>query len=206
MTERTGRGGGRWSRLSGPVVVIAAALSFGSVAVGALVPSGAERELKAFSPTEQRPDPSLDIPGVALEPLPSHEHDVVGAEPAVVPGLPPTGGSHGPGAARCDGVTSADPIATADAVHALEHGAVWITYDPARTPPETLRALSARVIDGNDVLLSPFPGLTAPLSLQAWGHRLALDTPADTRFEQFIVALAGNSYLAPEPDAGCSPA
>lgn len=115
------------------------------------------------------------------------------------------GGSHGPRAARCAGVTSPDPVMPAEAVHALEHGAVWITYDPALLAPDTVRRLGYRVTDGDDLLLSPFPDLAAPLSLQSWGHRLLLDTPADPRFEQFFVALAGNPFLAPEPDVGCPP-
>ncbi|GAA3228417.1 hypothetical protein GCM10017691_19540 [Pseudonocardia petroleophila] len=197
---------GRWSRWAGPLVMLVAAGSFGSVVVGMLLPSAAERELAALRPTEQLRDPSTAIPGVIVEPVPTHEHDVPGAEPVLEPGRPPTGGSHGPRAAPCDGVTSPGPVDPAEAVHALEHGAVWVTYNPGLLRADTVRQLGFRVTDGDDLLLSPFPGLGAPLSLQSWGHRLVLDTPADPRFEQFLVALAGNPFLVPEPDAGCPPA
>lgn len=197
---------GRWSRWAGPLVVVLAAVSFGLVAVGTLVPSAAERELAAFRPTAQRPDPSTGIAGVDVEAVPAHEHDVPGAGPTVEPGRPPSSGSHGPAAAGCDGVAYPDPVDPAEAVHAQEHGAVWVTYDPALLAPDVVGRLGARAIDGDDLFLSPFPGLGAPLSVQAWGHRLVLDTPADPRFEQFVVALAGNSFLLPEPDAGCPPA
>ncbi|MFC4950949.1 DUF3105 domain-containing protein [Pseudonocardia sp. GCM10023141] len=186
--------------------MIVAAVSFGSVAISTLVPSGTERELAAFRPTAQRSDPSTAIAGVTLEPVPAHEHDVPGARPVAEPGRPPTSGSHGPAVARCDGVAYPDQVDPAQAVHALEHGAVWVTYDPALLRPDIVRQLGARVTDGADLLMSPFPGLAAPLSVQSWGHRLLLDTPGDPRFEQFVVALAGNSFLAPESHAGCPPA
>lgn len=198
--------GGRWSRWAGPLVVVLAAVSFGLVAVGTLVPSATERELAAFRPTAQRPDPSTGIAGVAVEEVPVHEHDVRGAGPAVEPGRPPTSGSHGPAAVRCDGVAYPEPVDPAEAVHALEHGAVWVTYDRALLARDVVGRLGARVADGDDLFLSPIPGLGAPLSVQAWGHRLVLDTPADPRFEQFVVALAGNPFLIPEPDGGCAPA
>lgn len=204
MTEQ--QPAGRWSRWTGPLVVLVAAASFGSVAVGTFLPSTAERELAALRPTEQHEDPSTAIPGVVVEPVAPHEHDVPGAEPVIDDARPPSSGSHGPRAAPCDAVTLTDPADPAEAVHALEHGAVWITYDPALLPADTVRRLGLRVADGEDLLMSPFPGLAAPLSLQSWGHRLVLDTPADPRFEQFVVALAGNPYLAPEADAGCAPA
>jgi hypothetical protein len=206
VTDPDHRPAGGWSRWGGPLVMLLAAVSFGFVAVGALIPSDAERELAAFRPTAERPDPSVEIPGVVVEAVPAHAHDVPGAAPAVEPGQAPAGGSHGPAIARCDGVAHAEPVAAADAVHALEHSAVWITYDPAQTAPDTVRALSGRVSDGDNLLMSPVPGLAVPLSLQSWGHRLSLDTPEDPRFEQFIVALAGNTFLSPEPGAGCAPA
>jgi hypothetical protein len=41
-------------------------------------------------------------------------------------------------------------------VHSLEHGAVWITYDPA-LPEAEIDALKDR-LDENYTLLSPFEG------------------------------------------------
>lgn len=206
MAAVTGeRPAGRWSRWAGLLVVVLAAVSFGSVVVSAFLPSAAERELAEFRPTEQRPDPSTAIAGVVLEPVPAHEHDVPGAEPEFAATRPPTSGSHGTTAARCDGTTHPGPLPPAEAVRALEQGAVWVTYDPALLPPDVVRQLGARVTDGDDLLMSPVPDLAVPLSMQSWGHRLVLDTPADPRFEQFVVALAGNPYLAPERGTGCTP-
>lgn len=181
----------RWSRIGGPLVLVLAAVSFGSVALLTLIPSDAERELASFSPSAQDPDPSTRIPGIVVGP---------GS------GGPPVAGASGPAFAACDGVVHPDPVPDAEAVGALERGAVWITYDPARTAPSTVQALAAnRVIDADDLLMSPYPGLDAPISLQAWNHRLALDTPDDPRFEQFIRALAANPATAPDTATGCAP-
>ncbi len=182
-----------------------AAASFGSVALATLIPTQTERELAAFGPTPEQPDPSTRIPGIVVEPVPAHDHTVAAAPPSS-PDRPPLGGAHGPGYAACDGIAYEDPIAESDAVHALERGAVWITYDPARTAPTTVNALATtRVTDSDFLLMSPYPGLDSPLSLQAWGHRLTLDTPDDPRFEQFIRALSDNPNTSPMPDASCDP-
>lgn len=202
MTDPTDRPSSRWSRIGGPLAALLAAVSFGSVAVGTLIPTGAERELAAFAPTAERPDPSTDIAGIVIEPVPDHDHATT-SPPAAYDPRPPSGGAHGPRFAACDGVAHPAPVPDADAVHSLERGAVWITYDPARTAPRTVQALSERVDDATHLLMSPYPGLPDPVSLQAWGHRLALDSPDDPRFEQFIRALGDNPYLAPLPDAGC---
>lgn len=187
--------GGRWSRAAGPLVMLLAAASFGAVAVATLIPSQAERELSAFSPTAERPDPSTAIPGIVIEPADTDGRDG-----------PPVGGIPGTGYAACDGVAHRDPIPNVDAVGSLARGAVWITYDPARTAPTTVAALAAnRVTDGDHLMMSPYPGLATPISLQAWGHRLALDSPDDPRFEQFIRALSDNPFTAPDPAAGCAP-
>lgn len=198
----------RWSRAAGPLVVLLAAASFGSVAVGTLIPSQAERELSSFTPTAERPDPSTAIPGIVIEPV---DTDDLTAAPTTSGPTddrdgPPVGGTRGTGYAACDGVAHPDPIPAVDAVGALARGAVWITYDPTRTASTTVAALAAnRVTDGDYLMMSPYPGLATPISLQAWGHRLALDSPDDPRFEQFIRALSDNPYTAPDPAAGCAP-
>jgi hypothetical protein len=52
------------------------------------------------------------------------------------------------------------------------------------------------------MLMSPYPGLDAPISLQAWGYQLKLNDVTDKRIDQFIDALRINATQ--EPQAGCS--
>jgi hypothetical protein len=88
-------------------------------------------------------------------------------------------------------------------VHALEHGAVWIAYDPETVRASDLEALAAKVDGQPYLMLSPYPNLDAPVSLQSWGHQLKLYEADDERIDQFITALRDNRYTTPEPGAPC---
>lgn len=202
--DSEGRRRGRRATIGGLLILLIAAATYGTVALSALTPSDTERSLAAFTPSATQHDPSTGIPGVVLQEIGVSEH-VIEVDGLVYPTRPPSGGPHGPGRAACSGVAYPDPVSDVDAVHSLEHGAVWIAYDPVRTSARTVQALTSRVTGDPYLLLSPYPGLDTPVSLQAWGHRLALDTPEDPRFEQFIQALRANPYTPPEPEGDCGP-
>ena len=44
--------------------------------------------------------------------------------------IPPVGGNHHPVWLSCNGDIYDEPVVDENAVHSLEHGAVWITYQP----------------------------------------------------------------------------
>jgi hypothetical protein len=113
---------------------------------------------------------------------------------------PPVGGDHNPAWQDCTGVIYDAPIANEHAVHSLEHGAVWITYRPG-LPADQIAALAAKVTGVQYTMLSPYPDLDAPISLQAWGYQLKVDAAADPRVDQFI--KAPRITAAPEPNAPC---
>lgn len=97
---------------------------------------------------------------------------------------PPVGGDHNGAPQTCQVYT--EPIASEHAVHAMEHGAAWITYDPAKLAAKDVAKLKEKV-DGNPYrLLSPYPGLKSAVSLQAWGEQLFVDRVADKRVDQFL--------------------
>ncbi len=116
---------------------------------------------------------------------------------------PPTGGDHSAYWADCDGTVYPNAIANENAVHPLEHGAVWVTYGPGldSTKVDTL----AKDVSGqNYVFMSPYPDLKSTVSLQAWGYQLFVDSVTDPRISQFIATLANNTAIAPEPGGSCS--
>jgi peptidyl-prolyl cis-trans isomerase B (cyclophilin B) len=127
---------------------------------------------------------------------PSHTTDPVAYEV-----LPPVGGPHFQAWQNCNGVVYAAPVVNEHAVHSLEHGAVWVTYRPD-LPEEQVAALAGRVTGTEKLFLSPFPGLDAPISLQAWGYQLKVDDAADGRIDEFIQALRVNASLE-GPTAPC---
>ncbi len=114
--------------------------------------------------------------------------------------VPPAGGPHNPIWQTC-GVYTA-PIYNEHGVHSLEHGAVWITYDPD-LPAADVQRLAA-LANQNYILVSPYPGLTDPVVASSWGRQIRLTGVDDPRLEQFIIEFRRNPATAPEPNATCS--
>ncbi|MEV2238652.1 DUF3105 domain-containing protein [Micromonospora sp. NPDC049891] len=114
---------------------------------------------------------------------------------------PPVGGAHNNAWQRCLGDVYDAPIASEHAVHSMEHGSVWLTYRPD-LPAADVEKL-ASVIRGNDfMLMSPYEGLDAAVSLQAWGYQLKVDSADDPRIKEFATTLAQNASI--EPGVPCS--
>jgi hypothetical protein len=116
--------------------------------------------------------------------------------------LPPVGGTHNQNWQRCLGDVYTAPIANEHAVHSEEHGAVWITYDPAKLPKAEVDQLAKKVKGHDFTLMSPFPGQDKPISVQTWGYQLKVDKADDPRIDQFIKAL--REISAREQGATCS--
>jgi hypothetical protein len=116
--------------------------------------------------------------------------------------VPPVGGDHTPFWQNC-GFYDA-PIQTEPGVHSLEHGAVWVTYDPS-LPEEQLDTLRELADANTYLLVSPFTAgeMPSPVVASAWGHQLPLDSVDDERLEVFLVKyLQGEQTL--EPGAACT--
>lgn len=113
---------------------------------------------------------------------------------------PPAGGNHNPVWLNC-GVYSS-PVANENAVHDLEHGAVWITYDPD-LPQADIDKLVDKVTGQTYETLSPYPGLPAPVVVTAWDTQLKLTGVDDPGLDAFIkeYKLGKNT---PELGASCS--
>jgi hypothetical protein len=97
--------------------------------------------------------------------------------------LPPVGGVHSPRWQNC-GIYD-QPVEAKNAVHSMEHGAVWITYHPD-LPTGEVESLREQARDQSYLLLSPYPDLTSDVVLSAWGIQLEVDSVDDERIGQFI--------------------
>lgn len=115
---------------------------------------------------------------------------------------PPMGGPHAPIWADCTGTVYPNQIANENAVHDLEHGAVWITYKPG-LPADQLDVLTKLVAGNQYMLLTPYAGLKTNVSLQAWGYQLFVDSATDSRVKQFVSVLKQNPLSTPEAGARC---
>ena len=129
---------------------------------------------------------------------------------------PPVGGPHN-GIWMNAGVYT-KPIPSERAVHNMEHGAVWITYEPD-LPASQVAALTAFVTrqslvpetgetasgatttNSNRYLdLSPWATATlpAPIVMSAWGHQLRLTSATDPRMQSFVDAFRHSPTYTPE--------
>jgi len=116
------------------------------------------------------------------------------------PQTPPVGGAHNAVWLNC-GIYP-NPVANENAVHSMEHGAVWITYLPNLPAPDVTTLRNA--VRGNPyVVLSPYIGLPTPVVASAWGVQLRLPSASDPRLTPFI-GYYQQGPQTPEPGAPCA--
>jgi Protein of unknown function (DUF3105) len=111
---------------------------------------------------------------------------------------PPMGGVHNDPWLDC-GVYDR-PVREEITVHSLEHGTVWITYDPDLSD-EDVEALEAKLPDKG--ILSPYDGLSSPVVVTVWNHQLALTGADDSGLDAFLDEY-GDGANSPEPFASCA--
>jgi hypothetical protein len=113
---------------------------------------------------------------------------------------PPVGGDHNPVWQNCG--SYAQPLHNENAVHSLEHGAVWITYQP-NLPKDQVDKLAGVGRGQSFVLVSPYPGLPAPVVASAWGVQEWFHTANDPKLNEFVSKYRQGPQT-PEPGAACT--
>ena len=113
---------------------------------------------------------------------------------------PPVGGPHFPVWQTCDFYE--DPVPNEQAVHSLEHGAVWIAYAPD-LPDEQIAIIKSFADGTREVLASPYEGLTTPVVASAWGLQLELPAATDPKLAQFVDYYE-NGPQTPEANTPCA--
>lgn len=139
---------------------------------------------------------SRDLSEVASYPDLGNQHS---PDDLDYPQTPPAGGPHAPVWLDC-GVYD-EPVRDENAVHDLEHGTVWITYDPDELDEGEVDELVAALPQNG--ILSPYDGLPAPVVVTVWGKQLQLTGADDPRLGLFIEEF-GDGVTAPEPFASCA--
>jgi Protein of unknown function (DUF3105) len=128
--------------------------------------------------------------------------------------LPPVGGPHN--ATWMNAGVYTKPIPSERALHNLEHGAVWITYDP--NLPKAQIATLTKFVGAQSMIsespqassianqanryvdLSPWAQdtLPSPIVLSSWGYQLRVTSPADPRMQQFMNTFRNGPKYSPE--------
>ena len=189
------RQGPPWLAIGAVTVVLALAATIGVIVFTTV----------SYTPSATNHDPSVTIDGVYHDAAKYRQALHVQSDQRVDYDMyPPVGGPHDGFWPACNGVVYPKPVRDENMVHTLEHGAVWIAYNPKTIAAGDLAVLTGLVQGEQYIVLSPYPTLTDhPISLQAWGHRLQVDRATDERVVQFITALRRNAYVYPETGATC---
>ncbi|MFC9678257.1 DUF3105 domain-containing protein [Streptomyces sp. NPDC056948] len=115
---------------------------------------------------------------------------------------PPVGGDHNQAWMTCDGTVYTKAIGKENAVHSLEHGAVWVTYNDKAADAD-IKTLGDKVSKTPYTLMSPVDDQSGTIMLSAWGYQLTVDKASDPRVEQFLTKYVQGSQT-PEPGAACT--
>ena len=126
------------------------------------------------------------------QPLPKNPPEGVKTYPATTSNIvegkikykrnPPTNGDHSSMWQNCGFYSQ--PIQKETVVHSLDHGVVWITYRPGLSQGQ-IDAL--RPYGGEKyVIVSPYPGLPAPVVATSWRNQLYLNGAEDPRLRKFV--------------------
>ncbi len=196
------------------IAVVAVLALIGGIFVVVLNQQKDNQALEAFQPSASNPDPSSGIEGIFIgTPEPSatgvltypeygNRSHVTADQRVAYDRFPPVGGPHDGTWAACNGVVYTTAVRDENMVHTLEHGSVWIAYNP-----DTIGGDLDTLVDLVDkqpfMSLTPYPGLDSKVSLQAWAHQLKVDSADDPRVKQFITALRLNQYVYPEIGTTC---
>lgn len=114
--------------------------------------------------------------------------------------VPPVGGEHNQVLQNCGYYPA--PVANENAVHSLEHGAVWITYQQD-LPVEQVNMIREKAENQTYVLASPYPDLPVPVVASAWGTQLQLESANDEALDAFLSAYRQGPQTL-EPGAPCT--
>jgi len=127
---------------------------------------------------------------------------------------PPVGGPHS--ATWLNAGIYDKPVPAERAVHNMEHGAVWITYKPSLSPAavkslrdfvlkqtELKEQTSAGTSSTRYIVMSPWSSdrLPAAVVISAWGHQLAVSSPADARLQRFVDVFRSSKYSPEQGEA-----
>jgi hypothetical protein len=189
----------------GTIITVLAVIAFAGAVIGIVIATHKSSNPSACGSANAnycKPEikAAKDINGVNYKVETNHTHIVTGTVKYDM--SPPIGGNHSPYWADCNGTVYSEPIANENAVHPLEHGAVWVTYKQG-LPQSEVDTLAKDVQGQQYVFMSPYPNLKTNVSLQAWDYQLFVNSVTDPRITDFIAALSHNPDTTPEYGASC---
>ncbi|MEU0660876.1 DUF3105 domain-containing protein [Streptomyces lavendulocolor] len=123
-------------------------------------------------------------------------------KPVSYPMKPPVGGDHDQVWLNCDRDVYKKPVPERNAVHSLEHGAVWVTYND-KAPAAEVKKLEEKVGKTSYSFMSPVKDQAGAIMLSAWGKQVTVDGADDPRVDAFFTKYVQGPQT-PEPGAACT--
>lgn len=162
------------------VGVTALVLALGGILVYAVMNTGA-----GFTTALDKADDDFTGLRVSENLSANHINPANGARVAYpdVASRPPVGGNHSGYWQNCGVYT--EPVVNEHAVHSLEHGAVWITYQP-ELPADQVSQLESLVSGDAYGMISPYPGQSDPVVVSSWGRQISAQSATDPQVAQFV--------------------
>ena len=151
--------------------------------------------------SDPEPAPKPVIAGVEVFTGLSHEHLKQGQYPQSYPQSPPVGGAHSPFWLACAVYEQAVPKEAA--VHSMEHGGIWITYQPELDDAAKAMLEQLAAVNPEYVMVSPYSGQGSPVIASGWGLQLKATQAADPKLVAFIKQYAGGNQGG-EQGVGCT--
>ncbi|KMS70462.1 membrane protein [Streptomyces viridochromogenes] len=118
------------------------------------------------------------------------------------PTEPPVGGDHLRAWMNCNGDVYTKAVDNMNAVHSLEHGAVWVTYT-SKAAKADVEALAAKVGQTPYTLMSPDEKQKDPIMLTAWGVQRTVTGADDPNVDRFFEKYVQGEQT-PEKGATCT--
>ncbi|MGF1428768.1 DUF3105 domain-containing protein [Kitasatospora sp. LaBMicrA B282] len=184
----------REKRMKVVAISVASVLVAGTISVGTYIVLNAQHKKDKEVAAAKSP-----IPGVKTWSNLTRNH-VQGT--VNYPMTPPVGGDHNPVWLTCMGNVYDKPVQNENAVHSLEHGAVWVTYN-SKASAADIKTLSDKVKATPYSLMSPYPTESGTITLSAWGTQLVVDNASDPRVNEFFTKYVQGPQTQ-EPGASCS--
>ncbi|MER6343737.1 DUF3105 domain-containing protein [Streptomyces sp. NPDC001595] len=115
---------------------------------------------------------------------------------------PPVGGDHHQAWMNCNGDVYTEELNNVNAVHSLEHGAVWVTYS-SKASKADVDKLAEKVKKTPYTLMSPNDKQADPIVLTAWGHQRTVTGADDPNVGKFFEKYVQGEQT-PEKGAACT--
>jgi hypothetical protein len=150
-----------------------------------------------FNWAQDRNQDEEPVGAVATYTYPGSEHT---EGPVQYTEVPPVGGPHDSVWYTCRYYDTA--IRTENAVHSMEHGAVWITFDP-NLPQDQRDQIKRLAEEQAYIIASPMEGLPSPVVASSWNNQIQLESANDPDLRRFIGTYKQGPDT-PEPGASCT--